>query len=178
MFGLIPEVGAGGEWELAWVVDPPLFERGDAPGSWVAAHHPFTRPHDECLDQIATDPGKVLCHRYDLVLNGVELGGGSIRLHDSDVQARVFAALGLSDEEAREKFSFLLDGLRHGAPPHGGIAFGLDRVIMLMAQTESLRDVLAFPKTARGNDLMTGAPGPRRRRAAPRAKARDRVELV
>ncbi|MBO6741243.1 MAG: aspartate--tRNA ligase, partial [Phycisphaerales bacterium] len=142
-----------------WVVDPPLFERGDN-GGWVAAHHPFTRPHDECLDLIGTDPGKVLCYRYDLVLNGVEIAGGSIRLHDSEVQKKVFSAIGLSDEEAKEKFSFLLEALRFGAPPHGGIAFGLDRLIMLMAETQSLRDVLAFPKTASGNDLMTGAPGP------------------
>ena len=157
---MIPEVGTGGDYNLLWVVDPPLFERGEQPGSWVAAHHPFTRPHDEDVEHIGTDPGRVLCHRYDLVLNGVEIAGGSIRLHDSEVQTRVFSAIGLSDEEAKEKFSFLLEALRYGAPPHGGIAFGLDRLIMVMAETESLRDVLAFPKTARGNDLMTGAPGP------------------
>ncbi|HBQ11888.1 MAG TPA: aspartate--tRNA ligase [Myxococcales bacterium] len=156
---MIPEVGTGGDLSFLWVVDPPLFERGDN-GGWVAAHHPFTRPHDECLDLIGTDPGKVLCYRYDLVLNGVEIAGGSIRLHDSEVQKKVFSAIGLSDEEAKEKFSFLLEALRFGAPPHGGIAFGLDRLIMLMAETPSLRDVLAFPKTASGNDLMTGAPGP------------------
>lgn len=156
---MIPEVGTGGDLSFLWVVDPPLFERGDN-GGWVAAHHPFTRPHDECLDLIGTDPGKVLCYRYDLVLNGVEIAGGSIRLHDSEVQKKVFSAIGLSDEEAKEKFSFLLEALRFGAPPHGGIAFGLDRLIMLMAETQSLRDVLTFPKTASGNDLMTGAPGP------------------
>ncbi|GAB5543206.1 MAG: aspartate--tRNA ligase [Sandaracinaceae bacterium] len=156
---MIPEVGTGGDLSFLWVVDPPLFERGDN-GGWVAAHHPFTRPHDECLDLIGTDPGNVLCYRYDLVLNGVEIAGGSIRLHDSEVQKKVFSAIGLSDEEAKEKFSFLLEALRFGAPPHGGIAFGLDRLIMLMAETQSLRDVLAFPKTASGNDLMTGAPGP------------------
>jgi aspartyl-tRNA synthetase len=158
--GMIPEVGSGGEWSFLWVVDPPLFERGEEKGQWVAAHHPFTRPHDEHVERIEKDPGKVLCYRYDLVLNGVEIAGGSIRLHDSEVQKKVFAAMGLSDEEAKEKFSFLLDGLRYGAPPHGGIAFGFDRLIMLMAGTESLRDVIPFPKTARGNDLMTGAPGP------------------
>ena len=157
--GLIPEVGAGGKYELLWVVDPPLFERGEE-GGWVAAHHPFTRPHDECVDLIESDPGKVLCYRYDLVLNGVEIAGGSIRLHDSAVQNRVFAAIGLSEQEAREKFTFLLDALRYGAPPHGGIAFGLDRLAMLMTGADSLREVIAFPKTARGNDLMTGAPGP------------------
>ncbi len=157
---MIPEVGTeGDDYNFLWVVDPPLFERGDEPGSWVAAHHLFTRPHDECVELIESDPGKVLCYRYDLVLNGVEVAGGSIRLHDSEVQSKVFRAIGLSDEEAQEKFSFLLDALRHGAPPHGGIAFGFDRLVMLMTDTESLRDVLAFPKTARGNDLMTGAPG-------------------
>jgi len=157
--GMIPEVGTGGDLSFLWVVDPPLFERGEN-GGWVAAHHPFTRPHDDCVALIDEDPGKVLCYRYDLVLNGVEIAGGSIRLHDSEVQKKVFGAIGLSDEEAKEKFSFLLEALRFGAPPHGGIAFGLDRLIMLMAETQSLRDVLAFPKTASGNDLMTGAPGP------------------
>ncbi|MFK7991954.1 MAG: aspartate--tRNA ligase [Sandaracinaceae bacterium] len=157
---MIPPVGTGGEWNFLWVVDPPLFERGEQDGDWVAAHHPFTRPHDECVELIEKDPGMVLCHRYDLVLNGVEVGGGSIRLHDGAVQSKVFSAMGLSQEEASEKFSFLLDALKYGAPPHGGVAFGLDRLMMLMAETESLRDVLAFPKTARGNDLMTGAPGP------------------
>ncbi|HEY8427288.1 MAG TPA: aspartate--tRNA ligase, partial [Sandaracinaceae bacterium] len=156
--GYIPETGAGGKYELLWVVDPPLFERGED-GGWVAAHHPFTRPHDDSVELIETDPGKVLCYRYDLVLNGVEIAGGSIRLHDPNVQRRVFAALGLSEAEAKEKFSFLLDALRYGAPPHGGIAFGLDRLVMLMTGASSLRDVIAFPKTARGNDLMTGAPG-------------------
>ena len=158
--GLIPPVGSGGEWDLHWVVDPPLFERGEEKGQWVAAHHPFTRPHDECVEHIESDPGTVLCHRYDLVLNGVEVAGGSIRLHDSSVQSKVFKAIGLSDEEAKEKFTFLLEGLQHGAPPHGGIAFGFDRLIMCLTESESIRDVLAFPKTARGNDLMTGAPGP------------------
>jgi aspartyl-tRNA synthetase len=157
--GLIPDSGNDDRFELLWVVDPPLFERGEE-GGWVAAHHPFTRPHDASVDLIESDPGKALCYRYDLVLNGVEIAGGSIRLHDSAVQRRVFAALGLGEEEAREKFSFLLDALRYGAPPHGGIAFGLDRLVMLMAGADSLREVIAFPKTARGNDLMTGAPGP------------------
>ncbi len=157
--GMIPEVGSKGDWNFLWVVDPPLFERGEN-GGWVAAHHPFTRPHDEHVERIENDPGTVLCHRYDLVLNGVEIAGGSIRLHDSNVQKRVFGAIGLSEEEAREKFSFLLEGLRYGAPPHGGIAFGLDRLVMLITETDSLREVIAFPKTARGNDLMMGAPGP------------------
>jgi aspartyl-tRNA synthetase len=157
--GHIPQVGAGGDWNFLWVVDPPLFERGEDGKSWVAAHHPFTRPHDSSVPLLDSDPGKVLCYRYDLVLNGVELGGGSIRLHDPEVQQKVFNTLGIQNEQAREKFGFLLDALKFGAPPHGGIALGLDRMVMLLAECESLRDVIAFPKTAKGNDLMTGAPG-------------------
>jgi len=157
-FGLIPEVGHGGKFELLWVVNPPLFEYDDEKKTWAAAHHAFTRPHDDCLDLIEKDPGKVLCWRYDLVLNGFELGGGSIRLHDPEVQAKVFRALGISGDEARQKFGFLLDALRHGAPPHGGIAIGLDRLSMLLSGAESLRDVIPFPKTQKGQDLMTDAP--------------------
>ena len=163
-FGLIPQVGARsathetGDWNFLWVVEPPLFERGDEGKGWVAAHHPFTRPHDQSLGHLETDPGKVLCYRYDLVLNGVELGGGSIRLHDPDVQKRVFEVLGIGHEQAQEKFGFLLQALRSGAPPHGGIALGLDRLAMLLTESESLRDVIAFPKTGKGADLMTGAP--------------------
>ena len=164
--GLIPEVGAShadkegaDDWNFLWVVNPPLFERNDD-GSWAAAHHLFTRPHDKDIDKLENDPGLVNCYRYDLVLNGFEIGGGSIRLHDPSVQARVFSVIGLSDGEARDKFGFLLDALTYGAPPHGGIAVGMDRVAMLMAQTESIRDVIAFPKTLRANDLMTGAPCP------------------
>ncbi len=156
--GLIPEAGHGGEFNFLWVVDPPLFEYDDERKGWVAAHHAFTRPHDACLPQLETDPGKVLCHRYDLVLNGFEIGGGSIRLHDPEVQTKVFRALGLSDEEARQKFGFLLDALRYGAPPHGGIAIGMDRLSMLLSGADSLRDVIPFPKTQKGYDLMTDAP--------------------
>ena len=161
--GFIPEVGAKsathptGDWNFLWVVEPPLFERNDD-GTWAAAHHPFTRPHDGSIDILEKDPGNVLCYRYDLVLNGVELGGGSIRLHDPEVQKRVFAVLGIDDATAQEKFGFLLNGLKHGAPPHGGVALGLDRVTMLLTESESLRDVIAFPKTGKGSDLMTGAP--------------------
>ncbi|HJK95814.1 MAG TPA: aspartate--tRNA ligase [Polyangiaceae bacterium LLY-WYZ-14_1] len=155
--GLVPEVGSGGDWNFLWVVNPPLFEENDD-GSWAAAHHVFTRPRDEHLDQLEGDPGKVLCYRYDLVLNGFEIAGGSIRCHDQDVQRRIFQVIGLSEESAREQFGFLLDALQYGAPPHGGIAFGMDRVAMLAAETESIRDVIAFPKTQRANDLMTGAP--------------------
>jgi aspartyl-tRNA synthetase len=157
---LIPESGSGGEWRFLWIVDPPLFERSEDGTSYVAAHHPFTRPHDDCLELLSSDPGRVLCHRYDVVLNGFELGGGSIRLHDPEVQAQVFSALGISDEEADEKFGFLLRALRLGAPPHGGIALGLDRVTMLLTESEAIRDVMAFPKTQRGSDAMTGAPSP------------------
>ncbi len=156
--GVIPESGHGGQWNFLWVIDPPLFEYDDEKKTWVAAHHAFTRPHDDCVGLLERDPGKVLCWRYDLVLNGFELGGGSIRLHDPEVQAKVFRALGISDDEARAKFGFLLDALKMGAPPHGGIALGMDRLAMLLSGAESLRDVIPFPKTQKGTDLMTDAP--------------------
>jgi aspartyl-tRNA synthetase len=156
--GLIPESGHGGQWNFLWVIDPPLFEYDDEKKTWVAAHHAFTRPHDDHVALLDRDPGKVLCWRYDLVLNGFELGGGSIRLHDPEVQAKVFRALGISDDEARAKFGFLLEALRMGAPPHGGIALGMDRLAMLLSGAESLRDVIPFPKTQKGTDLMTDAP--------------------
>jgi aspartyl-tRNA synthetase len=156
--GLIPESGHGGQWKFLWVVDPPLFEYDDNRKAWVAAHHAFTRPHDDCVGLLETDPGKVLCWRYDLVLNGFEIGGGSIRLHDPSVQEKVFRALGISEAEAQGKFGFLLDALKYGAPPHGGIAVGLDRLAMLLSGAESLRDVIPFPKTQKGTDLMTDAP--------------------
>jgi aspartyl-tRNA synthetase len=157
--GLIPEYGSGGQWRFLWVVDPPLFEFDEESGRWAAAHHAFTRPRDQDLPYLETDPGRVYCWRYDLVLNGFEIGGGSIRLHDPAVQARVFKAMGIGDEEARSKFGFLLDALKMGAPPHGGIAIGMDRLCMLLTGAESLRDVVAWPKTQKGTDLMTGAPG-------------------
>ncbi len=157
--GLIPEVGSGGRWEFLWVVDPPLFEWDEELGHFVAAHHAFTRPHDQDLPFLSSEPGRVKCYRYDVVLNGFELGGGSIRLHDPQVQAQVFAAMGIGEEEAREKFGFLLDALKFGAPPHGGIALGMDRLVMLATGADSLRDVIPFPKTKTGADLMTGAPG-------------------
>ncbi len=157
--GLIPEYGSGGQWRFLWVVDPPLFEYDEDSGQWAAAHHAFTRPRDQDLQYLETDPGRVYCWRYDLVLNGFEIGGGSIRLHDPEVQARVFKAMGIPAEEARSKFGFLLDALKMGAPPHGGIALGMDRLVMLLTGAESLRDVVAWPKTQKGTDLMTGAPG-------------------
>ena len=156
---LIPEYGTDGRWNFLWVVNPPLFEYDDETNRWAAAHHAFTRPHDESLPYLENDQGKVKCYRYDVVLNGFEIGGGSIRLHDPEVQAKVFSALGISDEEAQEKFGFLLQALRFGAPPHGGIALGMDRLAMLMSSSPSLRDVIPFPKTQKGTDLMTDAPG-------------------
>ncbi len=159
---LIPEFGAGGQWNFLWVVNPPLFEFDEDANTWAAAHHAFTRPHDECLPHLLPDsfaPEKVYCYRYDVVLNGFEIGGGSIRLHDPLVQAQVFRALGISDEDARAKFGFLLDALKYGAPPHGGVALGMDRLAFLISESESLRDVIPFPKTQKGTDLMTGAPG-------------------
>ncbi|HEY8144964.1 MAG TPA: aspartate--tRNA ligase [Kofleriaceae bacterium] len=153
--GLVRE----GEWRFMWLTDPPLFEQSDD-GKWVASHHPFTSPRTEDEEYLLSDPGRVLARAYDLVLNGVELGGGSIRIHRPDLQARVFQALGISDEDARAKFGFLLDAFRYGPPPHGGIAFGVDRLAMLLCNAESLRDVMAFPKTQKGTDLMTDAPTP------------------
>jgi aspartyl-tRNA synthetase len=157
--GLIPEYGSGGQWRFLWVVDPPLFEYNEELKHWVAAHHAFTRPHDESIQYLEKDPGKVLCYRYDLVLNGFEIGGGSIRLHDPAVQQKVFAAMGISPQEAEHMFGFLLQALRFGAPPHGGIALGMDRLAFLLTGAESLRDVIPFPKTQKGTDLMTDAPG-------------------
>jgi aspartyl-tRNA synthetase len=157
--GLIPEYGHGGQFKFLWVVDPPLFEFDEESGKWAAAHHAFTRPRDQDLPYLESDPGRVYCWRYDVVLNGFEIGGGSIRLHDPEVQARVFKAMGIEAEEAKAKFGFLLDALKMGAPPHGGIALGMDRLVMLLTGAESLRDVVAWPKTQKGTDLMTGAPG-------------------
>ncbi len=146
------------EFQFLWLTDPPLFEVDDDTGEVAAAHHPFTSPRaaDEAL--LERSPKDVLARAYDLVLNGVEIGGGSIRIHRSELQARVFKALGISDDDARAKFGFLLEAFRYGPPPHGGIALGLDRLAMIMAGAESLRDVIAFPKTQKGSDLMTDAP--------------------
>ena len=149
-----------GAWEPLWVVDFPMFEHDDAAGRWNAVHHPFTSPKDGHEDWLETDPGRCVAKAYDVVLNGIELGGGSVRIHKEDVQSKVFRALKIDAEEAQLKFGFLLDALQYGAPPHGGIAIGLDRFVMLMTGAESLRDVIAFPKTQRAQDLLTNAPGP------------------
>ncbi|MBX7079720.1 MAG: aspartate--tRNA ligase [Nannocystaceae bacterium] len=146
-------------WEFLWVTDFPLFEQRDD-GTLVAAHHPFTSPRTDQLELLHSDPGKVLAQAYDLVLNGNEIGGGSIRIHRSDVQARVFEILGLSQAAAQQKFGFLLEAFKYGPPPHGGIALGLDRIAMLMTGATSLRDVIAYPKTQKGQDLMTLCPTP------------------
>lgn len=172
--GYIPEFGTNDDWRFLWVVDPPLFEYDEKDDRWVAAHHAFTRPHDECVQYLESDLGKVLCYRYDLVLNGFEVGGGSVRLHDPEVQAKVFRALGISDEDAKAKFGFLLEALRFGAPPHGGIALGMDRLAMLLSGAESIRDVVAWPKTQKGTDLMTDAPN----HVAPEQLAELRVRIV
>jgi len=149
-----------GQWEPLWVVDFPMFDYDEAEQRWSAVHHPFTSPKDGHEDWLESDPARCIAKAYDVVLNGVELGGGSVRIHREEVQSKVFRALKIDAEEARAKFGFLLDALQYGAPPHGGIAIGLDRFVMLMTGAESLRDVIAFPKTQRAQDLLTNAPGP------------------
>jgi aspartyl-tRNA synthetase len=147
-------------WKPLWVVDFPMFEYDDEAKRWVAMHHPFTAPKDGHEDYLATDPSKAVAKAYDMVLNGSEIGGGSVRIHREEVQSKVFRALAIGAEEARLKFGYLLDALQYGAPPHGGIAFGLDRIVAMMAGTESIRDVIAFPKTQRAQCLLTQAPSP------------------
>jgi aspartyl-tRNA synthetase len=148
------------KFAFCWVTGFPLVEWDEGEKRWFATHHPFTSPREEDLEILESDPGRVRARAYDVVLNGMELGGGSIRIHKSDVQSRVFRLLGIAEEEAKSKFGFLLDALRFGAPPHGGIALGLDRICMIAARATSLRDVIAFPKTTAGSCLMTGSPSP------------------
>jgi aspartyl-tRNA synthetase len=150
-FGLVPD----DRHDLVWLVDFPMFERDPEAGRWTAIHHPFTAPRGSF-----DDPGAQLSRAYDLALDGVEIGGGSIRIHTPEVQNEVFKVLGMSEEEAQARFGFLLEALRYGAPPHGGIAFGIDRIVAIVAGRESIRDVMAFPKTASGGDPLTGAPAP------------------
>jgi aspartyl-tRNA synthetase len=147
-------------FRFLWVTGFPLVEYDKNEKRWVSLHHPFTSPVDEDLGLLETDPGRARAKAYDLVLNGTEIGGGSIRIHDSGLQARIFKLLSLSDEEARDRFGFFLDALQHGTPPHGGIALGLDRIVAILCGEDSIRDVIAFPKTASATDLMTGSPSP------------------
>ena len=157
-----------GDYRFLWVTNFPMFEWDEGERRWNAAHHPFTSPHDEDMDKLETDPAMVRALAYDVVLNGTELGSGSIRIHRQDVQSRIFHALGMTEEEARSRFGFFLEALEYGTPPHGGIALGLDRIVMILAGADSLREVIPFPKTAAAKDLMMEAPTPGARRPATR----------
>jgi aspartyl-tRNA synthetase len=148
-----------GQMSFSWVVDFPMFARDDETGGWAAMHHPFTAPRDQDRHLLASDPAAIRAKAYDLVINGSEAGGGTIRIHDQQLQSQVFGLLGIEPDQAKERFGFLLDALQYGAPPHGGIALGIDRVVMIFGGLESIRDCIAFPKTQRATDLMTGAPG-------------------
>jgi aspartyl-tRNA synthetase len=148
------------DFRLLWVTDFPMFEYDDKEGRWNAAHHPFTSPHEQDMDKLESDPGAVRSLAYDVVLNGTELGSGSIRIHRQDIQKKIFHALGMTDDEAKSRFGFFLEALEYGTPPHGGIALGLDRIVMILAGADSLREVIPFPKTAKAVDLMVDAPTP------------------
>jgi len=147
-------------FEFLWVTEFPLLEYHEEDGRWYAMHHPFTAPLDEDIGKLEDDPGAVRAQAYDLVLNGSEIGGGSIRIHDAALQARLFQRLGITDDEARLRFGFFLDALTYGTPPHGGIALGVDRIVAILCGEASIREVIAFPKTANALDLMAGAPSP------------------
>ncbi|HJZ66628.1 MAG TPA: aspartate--tRNA ligase [Blastocatellia bacterium] len=154
------KTGSANDYRFLWVTDFPMFEYDDKDGRWNAAHHPFTSPHEEDFGKLLSDPGGVRALAYDIVLNGTELGSGSIRIHRQDIQKQIFNALGMTDEEARSRFGFFLEALEYGTPPHGGIALGLDRIVMILAGADSLREVIPFPKTAKAVDLMVDAPTP------------------
>jgi aspartyl-tRNA synthetase len=147
-------------FEFLWVTGFPLLEYHQEDGRWYSMHHPFTAPFDEDVDKLESDPGEVRAKAYDLVLNGSEIGGGSVRIHDAALQGRIFQRLAITDEEARARFGFFLEALEYGTPPHGGIALGLDRIVAILAGEASIREVIAFPKTANAVDLMAGAPSP------------------
>jgi aspartyl-tRNA synthetase len=159
--GIFKKTGdAAKDFRFLWVTNFPMFEYDEADRRWVAAHHPFTSPHDEDMDKLESDPAMVRALAYDVVLNGTELGSGSIRIHRQDIQRKIFHALGMTEEEAKSRFGFFLEALEYGTPPHGGIALGLDRIVMILAGAESLREVIPFPKTAAAKDLMVDAPTP------------------
>jgi aspartyl-tRNA synthetase len=149
-----------GDFRFLWVTNFPMFEYDEESKRFVAAHHPFTSPHEEDMDKLETEPAMVRALAYDVVLNGTELGSGSIRIHRQDIQKKIFHALGMTEEEAKSRFGFFLEALEYGTPPHGGIALGLDRIVMILAGADSLREVIPFPKTARAVDLMVDAPTP------------------
>ena len=146
------------DYKLLWITDFPSFEWSEEENRFVACHHPFTSPKDSDIDKLINDKANCYSKAYDIVINGYEVGGGSIRIHDQNVQAKIFEALGFTEEDAKEKFGFFLDAFKFGAPPHGGLAFGLDRLTMLLTNTENIRDVIAFPKTASATDLMSECP--------------------
>ena len=156
------KTGTAADYKFLWVTDFPMYEWDEEAKAWNAAHHPFTSPHEDDIKagRLTNDKGAVRALAYDIVLNGTELGSGSIRIHRQDVQAEIFRSLGMTDEEAKERFGFFLDALEYGTPPHGGIALGLDRIVMILAGATSLREVIAFPKTAKAIDLMVDAPTP------------------
>jgi aspartyl-tRNA synthetase len=160
--GRFAKTGTEADFKFAWVTDFPMYEWNEETKTWDAAHHPFTSPHEEDIQagRLTSDKGAVRALAYDIVLNGTELGSGSIRIHRQDVQAEIFRSLGMSDAEAKERFGFFLDALEYGTPPHGGIALGLDRIVMILAGATSLREVIAFPKTAKAIDLMCDSPAP------------------
>jgi aspartyl-tRNA synthetase len=160
--GAFAKKGTADDYRFLWVTDFPFFEWDEGTKTWTFAHHPFTSPHEDDLKagRMESDPEPVRALAYDIVLNGLELGSGSIRIHRQDVQQQIFRALGMSDEEAKERFGFFLEALQYGTPPHGGIALGLDRLVMILAGASSLREVIAFPKTAKALDLMVDAPTP------------------